>query len=389
VVLFKRDQPVLGDQIYYSGQAVTIARGRWFEDPFQADVYAADHVPLTSLSVAVVSWFPDPLFWQRMLMAIYGTMVVAAIGALVWRLAGRSTGLIATALAALYANFWMNDGLIMAETLAAGGVVGVLWCAYEVERSPRMRNLIALGVAVGITTLARAELLLLLPMVAIPIVWMSSVRRSRARRLGGSMAVVLVVLAVLAPWVGRNLLRFEERTLLSTQDGLTLIGANCQDTYFGGGIGFWSLNCGLEVWGDPTWDQSQRSVAMRAEAVEFISANLDRVPRVVLARLGRGLSVWQPEAMANLNTGEGREILASRIGYVQFWLLAPLAVMGLLLWPIARPRWPLVSTAAISLVMIIAMYGIPRFRIAAEVVIVIGAAVAIERIVAATNPPKH
>jgi len=79
VVLFKRDQPVLGDQIYYSGQAVTIARGRWFEDPFRAGVYAADHVPLTSLSVAVVSWFPDPLFWQRMLMAIYGTMVVLLV----------------------------------------------------------------------------------------------------------------------------------------------------------------------------------------------------------------------------------------------------------------------------------------------------------------------
>jgi 4-amino-4-deoxy-L-arabinose transferase-like glycosyltransferase len=379
VVLFKRGQPVLGDQIYYSAQAIRLARGGWFSHPFEEGVYAADHVPLTAISMVPVSWLPDPLLWQRMLMALYGTAVVAGIGLLAWRLLGRRTGLIAAAIATVYANLWMNDGLVMAETLAAGGVVAVLWCVYEVHRVPTVRHVVMLGVAIAFATLARAELLLLLPLVALPMVWWAGSNVPFAVRVRKSVVVTLVTLLVLAPWVGRNLMRFEDRTLLSTQDGLTLIGANCPDTYYGPGLGFWSLTCGMEVASDPALDQSQRSAVMRRQAREYISDHLDRVPVVVAARLGRGLSLWKPDGMTWLNMGEGRERMASRIGNVQFWLLAPLSVVGLAIWPSRRPRWPLVVTASLSVLTIAAVYGIPRFRIAAEVVIVIGAAVAVER----------
>ncbi|RLE23284.1 MAG: hypothetical protein DRJ50_06460, partial [Actinobacteria bacterium] len=105
--------------------------------------------------------------------------------------------------------------------------------------------------------------------------------------------------------------------------------------------------------------------------------NVDRIPVVVAARVGRGLSVWRTEQMIFYNTGEGRETWASRIGLWQYWILAPLAGYGLWLWPSKRPRWPLVTTGALSLIMIVAFYGIPRFRIPAEIGIVICASAAI------------
>jgi hypothetical protein len=185
---------------------------------------------------------------------------------------------------------------------------------------------------------------------------------------------------VLAPWVVRNLVRFEETTLLSTQDGYALLGANCPASYAGPGLGFWSAECGWDIATDTALDQSERSAIMRDQAVEFVTGNLDRVPVVVAARLGRGLSLWQPDLMAWINTGEGREVWAGRIGYVQFWLLAPLAVVGVAGWRTSAPRWPLVATAATSLALIAGLYGIPRFRVAAEVVIVIGVALAIDRL---------
>lgn len=379
VVVFKRSQPLSGDQIYYSAQAEMIARGRWFEHPFESGSYAADHVPLTALAVSPVSWLPDSVFWQRMLMAVYGTVAVAAIGVLAWHLLGRRIGLIAIFVAAVYANLWMNDGLVMAETLAVLGVVAVLWFTYKVQASPRTLNLIGLGTAVALATLARAELLLLLVLVALPMVVLSNCERPRKRRLADAALVVLIAGLVLSPWVARNLVRFENPVVLSSQDGLTLVGANCADSYFRPGIGFWSLDCGLSVAVEPNWDQSQRSAAMRVEAIEFVTANLDRTPKVVLARLGRGFSVWQPDAMAHLNLGEGREVMSSRIGYIQFWVLVPFAVVGFLRWPVGRSRWPLLATASLSLITIVAFYGIPRFRIAAEVAIVVAAAVAIDR----------
>ena len=379
VLTAKLGQPVAGDEIYYSGQAEMIAAGRWFAHPFEPDSFAADHVPLTSLAVAPVSWMADPLLWQRLLMALYGTAVVALIGALAWRLAGRRVGLIATSVAGVYANLWMNDGLVMAETLAAGGVAAVLWFAYAVHGSVSVRSIVALGVAVGVATLARAEMLGLLAVVAVPMVWLATRGRSGRSRVQAVLTVVVATVTVLAPWVGRNLVRFEETTLLSAQDGYALLGANCARSYFGQDIGFWSAECGWDIATDTSIDQSERSAIMRDQAVAYISDNLDRVPVVVAARVARGLSLWRPDVMAWVNTGEGREVWAGRVGYVQFWLLAPLAVVGLARWRSAVPRWPLVVTAATSLALIAGLYGIPRFRIAAEVVIVIGAAIALDR----------
>ena len=287
--------------------------------------------------------------------------------------------MIATSVAGVYANLWMNDGLVMAETLAAGGVAAVLWFAYAEHECVSLRVIVALGVAVGLATLARAEMLGLLMVVAVPMVWLATRGRPGRVRIQAVLTVVVATLTVLAPWVGRNLVRFEETTLLSAQDGYALLGANCPSSYFGEGIGFWSAECGWDVATDTSIDQSQRSVIMREQAVDYITDNLDRIPVVVAARVARGLSLWQPDTMARVNTGEGREVWAGRIGYVQFWLLAPLALVGLAGWRTGVPRWPLVVTAATSLLLIAGLYGIPRFRIAAEVVVVIGAAIAVDR----------
>ena len=100
-----------GDQLYYSTQAQVLADGRGFEEPFRSGSPAADHPPLTAVFLAPVSWGEDPIMRQRLLMAVLGAAVVGAIGLLGRRVAGRRAGLLAAALSALYANFWMNDAL--------------------------------------------------------------------------------------------------------------------------------------------------------------------------------------------------------------------------------------------------------------------------------------
>ena len=101
------DQPV-GDQLYYSAQALTNAQGRWFEQPFAQGKPAADHPPLTSLILTPISWVTESsgsfITAQRLMMVIIGVasiVVVAMIGRL---LAGDTVGLIAAAITALYAT---------------------------------------------------------------------------------------------------------------------------------------------------------------------------------------------------------------------------------------------------------------------------------------------
>ncbi|MEM8618282.1 MAG: hypothetical protein AAGF73_01040 [Actinomycetota bacterium] len=383
VLVAKYDEPVVGDQIYYSAQAVTIANGSGFNEPFIPGEYAADHAPLTAVALAPVSWSnTDPYLAQRLAMAVYGTAVVAGIGALARWLFGRTTALAAAAIAAVYANLWMNDGLMMSETFAAAGVVAILLAVYVYDLRRSSVVAAVAGVAVGVAGLARAELLLLGPIVVVPMILLAPSDGRPSPRSAIRWQHVLVsgaaALVVVAPWVGRNLIRFDETTLMSTQDGLTLIGANCETTYGGPGVGFWDLNCADLLQVPDGVDQSERSALYRDAAVDYIGDNLDRVPAVLVARLGRGLSVWDTETMIEFNVNEGREPWASRIGLWQYWLLVPLAAYGWWRWPSAQPRWPVLVTGALSIVVILAFYGIPRFRIAAEIAIVLGAAVSVD-----------
>lgn len=383
VLVAKDDDPLVGDQIYYSAQASTIANGEWFADPFSPGDYAADHAPLTSLSLAPVSWSDtDPVMLQRLLTALYGTAVVAGVGVLARWLFDRRIALIASALAGVYANLWMNDALVMSETLAAAGVVGVLLAAYVYAERRELRSAVVLGVVVGVAGLARAELLLLGPMLVVPLTLIRGSERTPTMRLRvGHLAVAgAAAVLVISPWVIRNNIRFEETTTMSTQDGLLLLGTNCEPAYEGSGRGFWLLACIdlVEVPADA--DQSERSNAYRDYALDYLGDHADQLPGVIAARLGRGLSIWQTDAMSFLNVGEGRERWASQIGLWQFWLLTPLAAYGLWRWPSKQRRWPLVVTGSLALIMIMAFYGIPRFRIPAEIGIVVCAAVAVDQL---------
>ena len=53
---------------------------------------------------------------MRLLMAAIGGVVVLLAGLVALSVAGPSAAYIAAALAAVYPNLWMNDGLLMAES---------------------------------------------------------------------------------------------------------------------------------------------------------------------------------------------------------------------------------------------------------------------------------
>ena len=53
---------------------------------------------------------------QRYLMCVLGTLTIGAVALLGRRVAGARVGLIAAGFAALYPNFWINDGMLMVET---------------------------------------------------------------------------------------------------------------------------------------------------------------------------------------------------------------------------------------------------------------------------------
>ena len=117
--------------------------------------------------------------------------------------------------------------------------------------------------------------LLLVPL-ALAAGWWLARRRRRADARMVLPAATTRARMVVSPWVVRNQVRFDEPTLMSTQDGLTLLGANCSGSYSGDGLGFWVIGCAARVDEQvpESADESVRSKFYRQEAVEFIGDNL-------------------------------------------------------------------------------------------------------------------
>jgi 4-amino-4-deoxy-L-arabinose transferase-like glycosyltransferase len=382
VLLAKRHEPLVGDQLYYNAQANTLARGHGFTD-FRDGSQTAEHPPLTALALTPTSWVMerfDPggshVLAQRLTMTIFGAAVVLLIGLIGRRVAGDRAGLLAAGIAAVYPNLWVNDGLVMSETLATLAVALAILLAYRFIRATTWANAAWLGAACGLAMLARAELGLLLPVMVLPVALFLK-RRSLKQQLLLFLVACVAALAVTSPWLIANLTRFDKPVLFSTNDGLTICGANLHRTWYGSGTGLWALDCaGFPV---PKGDRSVTSDALRSDGLRFIRDHLARLPVVVAVRIARVWSLYAPGQMASYNVNEGRDAGVSWAGFVTFWLLVPCAAVGAVMLRRRRvPITPLIAQFVVVTITAAAIYGLVRFRVPAEVSLVVLAAVAVD-----------
>jgi len=377
------DEVEFSDALYYATQAQTLAEGDGFRHP-EHPREAADHAPLTALSQTPTALvFGRSVLAQRLVQALYGTFAVVAIALLArrmaWHRADRDRlALLAGVVAALYPNLWANDAVIMAETLTVLSVALLLWAVYAFLDRPSVPQAALVGALAGVASLARAELALIGALAFVPVV--TAQRGAWGPRLGRLGAAALAGAVVLAPWMAFNASRFEKPVLISTNDGLTLIGANCDRQYDGPDPGLWDIAClpPGSFTDDQLRDQSVVNADYRHLAVEYAKDNLGDLPRVAAIRVARTWSLYDPASMIRYSENEGREPPVGWAGFVSFWLLVPFAVVGAFLmhrWP--RPVWPLLSTVVVVTLISALFYGLLRFRAPAEVTLVVLAAVAV------------
>jgi 4-amino-4-deoxy-L-arabinose transferase-like glycosyltransferase len=371
LVVDKWHQPLLlNDSIYYSGQAKQLARGVWFRELF-VDQPGAEHGPLTSVLMAPLSWMDHPEPWQRIVTVVCGVATIVVLAAVARRVAGERAAVVAAWIAALYPNLWMNDGLVMSESISTLCIAAVLLAALRWRAAPSARRAVTLGVLLGLATLARSELVLAVPLVALWCLWPN-------RRAWRAPLLVMVAAGVtVVPWAVFNLVRFERPVLLTTNDGTTLGGTYCDEAFHGPDLGNWSLLCVADppgVLSDE--DPSVRSARLRSQAFAYAHEHLDRLPVVVAARLGRSVDVFGLDRLVDQDEGEERYRWASWAGIVAWWMLAPLAVVGLRRIDRVSRRLLLVPVVTV-LITTVLFYGAHRIRSPLEPTVVVGAAVAI------------
>lgn len=405
------DEPV-GDGFYFHNQALSLSQGDGFTSPIAwvyagVNLQAAHHPPLYSLYLAVPSvlGFDSPLA-HRVVSCLAGAATVALVGLLARRLAGGSgggdrAGLVAAVLAGVYPLLWVNDGLILSEPLYGVTLCLVLFAAYRVYDDPGWRRMAALGAAIGLAALTRAEASNLLLLLALPLAVM-------VPGLVWKRRVLLVVVAgatywlVISPWIIHNLERFDRPVFLSYGAAGVLPQANCDQTYDGPLLGYWSGKCafpsaddipevakphpdmevvareGIEWLGDG--DESDAADIGLHRGLDYIESRPGRAAVVSLARVGRIWGVYRPGQSITLDTVvEGRGRAVATTGLVLYYELLALGVAGLVvLRRRAVPILPFISLALLVTMTAAVAIGITRYRFPVDLGLVILAGIALD-----------
>ena len=358
------------DEAYYSTVADLIARGEGYVRPGEfldgLSIPSAERAPLFPFALAGLSKLGLDGGDGRLLGLLTGGGTILVLGLLGRRLAGERAGLLAAGLAALYPTLIAADGALMTESLY--GVLAALsmLLAYRLVEAPGLGRAVALGLVAGVAAHARAEALLLLPLLLVPVL-----RRTGGLRAAAAVCVAFVI--ALTPWMIRNVSVFDRPVLIATEGGETLAGANCHEVYYGSRIGLWEVSC---IDFSPRGNEAVELNEAGRDGIRYAREHLGRLPVVAAVRFARTWGLYRPFALP-----EGRRAWVQHIGAALYFVLIPLGVYGLVLLRRRRvPVWILMAPFVTVTVTSLLAYGAIRFRQSAELSLVVLAAVALDRL---------
>jgi 4-amino-4-deoxy-L-arabinose transferase-like glycosyltransferase len=374
------------DPIFYHRWANLLADGRGFIAPYLLDSNlhgpsspSANHGPalsvlLSGFSAVGLDSFTD----HRLVTALVGALAVPVIGFLVYWLTGPRAGLLAAGLAAVYPNLWLNDGLLMPESLYALLVALILVAVYAILAGRhRVGWSIGLGALIGLAMLTRGEAILFIPILLLPLLVVLR-KQVFTRRLACVGIAVAATVVILLPWTIYNLNRFERPVYISTALDTTLAGANCDLSYYGSGIGYWNDSCFANI-SKQGLEESVASQLERKQALHYANTHKSRLPVVALARFGRAWYLYKPADSVTVDALQYRPRTWSWVGMGMFFAMIPFAVVGFFgLRRRKMPVWPLASMFVMVSVAVVVFLGNTRYRVPADLALVALAACGLE-----------
>lgn len=387
-----------GDAFYYNTQAQLLADGHGFVNPtanFQAafrpgiDPYlpGAGHPPVYTVFLAGLdSIGMTRIDTHRKVEVFVGVLGIALIAMAAWQVAGRRREVVAPVaalLAATYPMLWINDFRYLSESIYIPIVAVLIMACYRFWRRGTWPSAILLGAMIGLAGLTRGEGIFLLGFT-LPFLLLGMRHLAVRKRLALGAVVGVTALGVLAPWVLYNLGRFSQPVTITSGTGMVLVHGSCDDAYYGQAIGYYSFTCANTL---TSIDQDPRIIAeevadaeARAIAVDYIKANSDQLPVVMLARAGRMWDVYDPIGNVQVNALlEGRGEVPSRLGLWFYALLVPFGLLGVIdLRRRSIPLSPIVGLAAAVTLTAMLSFGITRYRVPADVALVIAGAIGID-----------
>jgi 4-amino-4-deoxy-L-arabinose transferase-like glycosyltransferase len=375
-----------GDGYWYHVVGLRLADGHGYTFAFggPSRLFSA-HPPAWATLLAVFSWLGARSQLEHQLVGVgVGLAIVVVTGLVGRRYFDSRVGVVAAALAAVYPGFWVLEGNLLSEPLAIL-VLGLLTLALAEVRDHHTAawSLLA-GLLCGLLTLVRSEALALLIVMVAPVVLLTrSITLGRRLRLLAVAALACFV--VVAPWVIYLSTYYDRPVFLSTNAGYLALASNCPPlTYEGKFLGYEDTRCPLQFalhhLGETRAEVDARSLQ---QARRNLTDNLDRLPVVTAARVGRLLAVFRPAQTVGFAAGWMTTSEWPVWAWVaSYWVLLPLACVGFVFARRAGALLlPLVAPMGLALVQAILSFGDPRYHAAADLGVLVLAAVAVVRLV--------
>jgi len=370
------------DTTWYELVSGTIVSGDGYVDPGKfyghgVAVATAFRPPLYPSFLALVSeQIRSSQRTFQVVGCVVGLVTIVLVGLLGRRLVGDAVGLCAAGLAAIYPVFLAVDASVMSETLYVPLIAGCLLAVYSAIDRPAVLRWVLVGGLAGAAALTRGDALVVVAVVVVPSALLA-VRLPWRRRVGLAAVSLVVVAAVVAPWVLRNNHRLGTPTLTTLEAGTAIAGTNCPATYSGKMLGSWSFECTQRA------DQNRVSEValtneLQREGRRYLFGHASRLPVVVPARVLRLWGLYDPAGQARFEAIESRNVGWQKFSWVVYLPIALLAVYGFVLLRRRRARlFPMMALLLSVTVTGALVYGNQRFRTSAEPVLLVGAAVAI------------
>jgi 4-amino-4-deoxy-L-arabinose transferase-like glycosyltransferase len=108
------------------------------------------------------------------IICLIGVLTIVVVAAIARRVAGDRVGIIAALLGAFYPGFWIHDGQILAEPLAMLAVAVAVLLVYRFWSRPGPLVAVGVGVSCAAAALSRSELVVLVPLLAAPLVFLAT-----------------------------------------------------------------------------------------------------------------------------------------------------------------------------------------------------------------------
>ncbi len=370
-----------GDPMYVHNQAIYLANGYGFVSGAAVEtlgvvVPGAEHPPLpTVLEAGLYELGVEDFDQLRVAYAVIGALATILVGAAARAVTTErraAPGVVAAGLAAVYPVFWARDAQLGAETVFVPLVAATILACYRYRDRPTLGRAAVVGTAIGLCWLTRGEAVLLLGFVALPLIALRRALAPRAR-LGHLALVTAVTVALMAPWVVYDQVRFRYPVAVTTSMGATVLLSSCDETFDGPHIGYFAQSCLALAGVGGLADESERNSIFMEAGTGYVRDHLGRLPVVLVHRFGRIWNLypyqqsWETLALADRHGGT-----AATMELLAYYPVLALAGGGAVLLRRRRVALaPLVGWAGVVTVTALAFAAVSRYRVGADVAMVV------------------